>query len=61
MRLVHLGTVIQTQFGALDDDDNVVPQEPVTANVQVFTAEAFAEAFARIKGARDATDELSSD
>lgn len=53
MRIVHVQTLVQTTFGVIDDDDNVVPQEPVQLQITRFAPEAFAEAFATIAKARD--------
>lgn len=54
VRIVHLGTVIQTQFGVLDAAGDVLPQEPINVKLQVFSHEGFAEAFARLAEAREA-------
>lgn len=53
MKLVHLQTIIQTQFGLLDDDGNAIPQEPITATVQRFGLDDFREAHDVIAAARD--------
>lgn len=53
MRIVHVATNITTHFGVLDDDGNVIPQEPINAQVQIFTREKFAEAFDLIEKQRD--------
>lgn len=53
-QVVHLGTVIQTQFGVLDEAGDVVAQEPVSVKLQVFSEAGFAEAFARLQEAREA-------
>ena len=52
-KVVHVQTTIQTVFGVLDEDCNVLPQEPVVVHVSLFKAEAFAEAYAVIAQARD--------
>jgi hypothetical protein len=52
-RIVHVQTTVQTVFGVLDDDGNVIPQQPVTVNVGLFKPEAFTEAYAAIAQARD--------
>jgi hypothetical protein len=53
MRVVHVQTTIQTVFGVLDDDGNVIPQEPVTVQVSRFASDSFVEAYTAIAGARD--------
>ena len=52
-RIVHVQTIIQTVFGVLDDDGNVIPQQPIVAQSSKFSAEAFTEAHAAIAGERD--------
>lgn len=53
MRVVHVQTTIQTVFGVLDEDGNVIPQPPVTVPVYRFTPEAFTEAQKAIEAQRD--------
>lgn len=53
MRVVHVQTTVQSVFGVLDDDGNVIPQEPVVGQLAKFSAEGFAEAFAAIQTRRD--------
>jgi hypothetical protein len=53
MKLVHVQTTVQTVFGLLDDDGNVIPQQPVTVQVQRFAPEAFTDAHTTIAEARD--------
>lgn len=52
-KLVHVQTTIQTIFGTLDDDGNVIPQQPVTVGVRKFSEDAFAEAQRAIAAERD--------
>jgi hypothetical protein len=52
-KIVHVQTTVQTVFGVLDDEGNVIPQPPVTVSVSRFSAEAFAEAHNAIAQARD--------
>ena len=52
-KIVHVQTTIQTIFGLLDDDGNVIPQQPVVVNVGRFDESAFSEAHAAIAQARD--------
>jgi hypothetical protein len=52
-RVVHVQTTVQTVFGVLDDQGNVIPQQPVTVTVGLFNPEAFAEAYEAIAQARD--------
>lgn len=54
MKVVHLGTTIQTVFAVVDDEGNAIAQEPIVAAVQAFNREKFVEAFERIEQARDA-------
>lgn len=54
MRVVHVQTQIQTVFGVIDDDGNVIGQEPIVAAVQRFAPEAFLEAYGAIEQARNA-------
>lgn len=51
--VVHIQTVIQTTFGVLDEDGNVIPQQPVQVQVTLFKPEAFSDAYAAIEQARD--------
>ena len=53
MRVVHLGTVVQVTFGVLDDDGNVIPQEPMQVRVAKFERDEFAAAFDAVAKARD--------
>jgi len=52
-KLIHVQTTIQTVFGTLDDDGNVIPREPVTVGVRRFSEEAFTEAQRAIAAERD--------
>jgi hypothetical protein len=53
-QLVHLGTTIQTTFGLVDDDGNVIPQPPIPAQLVAFSAAEFTAAFEGIREQRDA-------
>lgn len=53
MRIVHVQTTIHTVFGVLDDDGNVAPQQPITAQVSKFSADSFTDAHAAIAAKRD--------
>lgn len=53
MTIVHLGTVIQSTFGTLDEDGNVIQGEPIAVNVPVFSDEKFLDARQMIAGERD--------
>lgn len=53
MILVHVQTTITTTFGVLDDDSNVIPQQPIQATVTRFAPDAFADAHQAIQDARD--------
>lgn len=53
MKLIHMQTTIQTVFGVVDDDGNAIPQQPITAQVSRFNADAFAEGYEAIAEARD--------
>lgn len=52
-QLVHVQTTVQTVFGLLDDEGNVIAQQPIVASVAQFKPEGFAEAHAVIAGQRD--------
>jgi hypothetical protein len=52
-RIVHVQTIVQTVFGVLDDDGNVIPQQPIVAQSSKFSAYAFTEAYAAIAAERD--------
>jgi hypothetical protein len=52
-RIVHVQTIVQTVFGVLDDDGNVIPQQPIVAQSSRFSEEAFRDAYAAIAGERD--------
>ena len=52
-RLIHMQTTITTVFGVVDEDGNAIPQQPVTATVSLFKADAFVEAYKAIAHARD--------
>lgn len=60
-QIVHLRTVIQVQFGVLDENGNAHPQEPIVAEGSIFSAEAFVEAFEKIRDKRDELSESSSE
>lgn len=59
-RVVHVQTTIQTVFGVLDDDGNVMPQQPIVAQVRRFDADSFTEAHAVIAKERDAAHEAQA-
>lgn len=52
-RIVHAQTTIQTIFGLLDEDGNLIPQQPITINLNIFDPQAFVEAHTMIVQARD--------
>lgn len=52
-KVVHLHTRISTVFGVLDDDGNVIPQDPIVLDLRIFSEAAFGEAFAVITRLRD--------
>lgn len=54
MRVVHVQTQIQTVFGVIDDDGNVIAREPIGVAVQRFAPEAFLEAYGLVEQARNA-------
>lgn len=47
-RTVHLGTVIQTSFGRMDEDGNVQRHDPVTVEIWRATEDAFLDARTQI-------------
>lgn len=57
LRVVHVQTIVTTTFGLLDDDNNVIPQQPIQAQVGTFCAESFATVFEKLIEARDAATE----
>jgi hypothetical protein len=52
-RVVHVQTVITTTFGLLDEEGNVIPQQPIQVQVSRFAADAFEEAHRLIEKARE--------
>ena len=61
MKVVHLGTTIQTQFALVDEDGDVIktftvtPQQdkPDALAVSKLTADAFSSAYEALKGVRE--------
>lgn len=54
MQLVHLGTVVQSVFGVVDEKGNVITQEPLQAQMILFSKAEFESAFKVIEEQRDA-------
>lgn len=52
-QLVHLGTVVQSTFGLVDENGNVIPQEALTVKLPLFNADYFNKAHDNIRDARD--------
>lgn len=58
MKIVHLGTQIQTTFGLMDEEGNVADQQTVQATVPRFEEQAFVDAFEKLAEARNSAGEL---
>ena len=51
-RIVHILTQLQTTFGVLDAQGNIIQRLPVTADITMFGPKQFAEAFNQITAKR---------
>lgn len=47
-KIIHIGTQIQTIFGLLDDNGNVVKQLPINANLTQLTQEIFQDVLKKL-------------
>ena len=53
LTIVHTGTTVTVNFGVLDEDGNVIAQEPVTLQIHKLSPEAFQEAYELVLATRN--------
>lgn len=52
-KIVHVNSVVNSLFGSIDEEDNVVGKSPVSYEISKLSEESFIEAFVALKEARN--------
>lgn len=53
MQIIHCGTKIETVFGFLDDDGNIVSKQPVSITLDIWNEQAILDAFNQLSKLKD--------